>query len=156
MAAISQTTLSNAYSWMKTSEFRLRFHWSLFLRFQLLISQLWFRWWLGADQATSHYLNQCWLVCWRIYASLGLKELTTFCCYVVLTHSLKLKRSDSVIHPVEVRSYVTAIDGHDSGSIIISKLICRLIQSNLASEANLSSNTLKPSYSNTLVKQGFA
>ena len=29
----------------------------------------------GADQATSHYLNQWWLVYWRIYASLGLNEL---------------------------------------------------------------------------------
>ena len=31
--------------------------------------------WLGADQATSHYLNQYWLDHWRIYASLGLNEL---------------------------------------------------------------------------------
>ena len=28
-----------------------------------------------ADQATSHYLNQWWLIHWRIYASLGLNEL---------------------------------------------------------------------------------
>ena len=34
-AAISQTTLSNEFSWMKMFEFRLRFHWSLFLRVQL-------------------------------------------------------------------------------------------------------------------------
>ena len=33
--------------------------------------------WLGADQATSHYLDQWWLINWRIYASLGLNELTT-------------------------------------------------------------------------------
>ena len=32
MAAVSQTTLSDAFSWMKMLEFRLRFHWSLFLR----------------------------------------------------------------------------------------------------------------------------
>ena len=32
MDAISQTTLSNAFSWMKMLEFRLTFHWSLFLR----------------------------------------------------------------------------------------------------------------------------
>ena len=42
MAAISQTTFSNAFSWMKTNEFRLRFHWSLFLRVQLTIFQHWF------------------------------------------------------------------------------------------------------------------
>ena len=29
---------------------------------------------IGAGQATSHYLNQWWLVYWRIYASLGLNE----------------------------------------------------------------------------------
>ena len=75
MAAISQTMFSNAFSWMKMFEFCLRFRWSLFLRVQLTIFHHWFRWWLGADQATSHYLNQWWLVYWRIYASLGLNEL---------------------------------------------------------------------------------
>ena len=30
MAAISQTTFSNAFSWMGMYEFRLRFHWNLF------------------------------------------------------------------------------------------------------------------------------
>ena len=43
MNATSQTTSSNAFSWMKMSEFRLRFHWSLFLRVQLTIFQHWFR-----------------------------------------------------------------------------------------------------------------
>ena len=43
MAAISQTTFSNAFSWMKMDEFRLKFHWSLFLRCQLTIFQHWFR-----------------------------------------------------------------------------------------------------------------
>ena len=32
-------------------------------------------------QATSHYLNQWWLVYWRIYASLGLNELTQMSSY---------------------------------------------------------------------------
>ena len=36
----------------------------------------WFRYWLGADQAASHYLDQWWLVYWSIYASLGLNELS--------------------------------------------------------------------------------
>ena len=56
-------------------EFRLNFHWSLFLGVQLAIFQHWFRQWLGAVQATSHYLNQWWLDYRRIYASLGLNEL---------------------------------------------------------------------------------
>ena len=43
MAAIFQTTLSNAFSWMKMYKFRLRFHWSLFPRVQLAIYQYWFR-----------------------------------------------------------------------------------------------------------------
>ena len=60
---------------MKMFEYRLKFHWSLFLRVQLTIFQHWFRKWLGAVHATSHYLNQWWLVYWCIYASLGLNEL---------------------------------------------------------------------------------
>ena len=63
MAASLQTIFSNAFSWMKIYEFLLRFHWSLFLRVQLTIFHHWFRWWLGADQATSHYLNQWWSLC---------------------------------------------------------------------------------------------
>ena len=43
MAAIFQTTSSNAFSWIKVYEFRLRFHGSLFLRVQLTIFQNWFR-----------------------------------------------------------------------------------------------------------------
>ena len=43
MAAIFQTTCSNTLSWMKMYEFRLKFHWSLFLRVQLTIFQYWFR-----------------------------------------------------------------------------------------------------------------
>ena len=65
----------NAFSWMKMYQFRLRFHWNLFLRLKFTIFQQWFRWWLGADQATSHYLNQWWLASWCINASLGLNEL---------------------------------------------------------------------------------
>ena len=43
MAAISQTTFSNAFSWMKMYIFRLKFHWSLCPRVQLTIFQHWFR-----------------------------------------------------------------------------------------------------------------
>ena len=75
MAAISQTMFSNAFCWMIMYEFHLKFHWSLFLRFQLTIFQHWFRYWLGDVQATSHYLKQWWLVYWRIFTLLGLNEL---------------------------------------------------------------------------------
>ena len=38
--------------------------------------------WIGAEQATSHYLNQWWLVYCRIYASLGLNEsISIVSCY---------------------------------------------------------------------------
>ena len=37
--AISQTPFSSAFSWMKMLEFRLIFHWSLFLRVKLTIFQ---------------------------------------------------------------------------------------------------------------------
>ena len=43
MAAIFQTTFSNAFSSMKMCEFLLKFHWSLFLGVQLTIFQHWFR-----------------------------------------------------------------------------------------------------------------
>ena len=34
-----------------------------------------------AWRRSSHYLNQWWLVYWRIYASLGLNELSMFLCW---------------------------------------------------------------------------
>ena len=43
MAAIFQTTFSNACSWIKMYWFRLRFHWSLFPWVELTIFQHWFR-----------------------------------------------------------------------------------------------------------------
>ena len=43
MDAISQTTFWSAFSWRKMFEFRLEFHWNLFLRVQLTIFQQWFR-----------------------------------------------------------------------------------------------------------------
>ena len=43
MDAVSQTTVSNAFSWMKMYGFRLKFHWTLFSRVQLTTSQHWFR-----------------------------------------------------------------------------------------------------------------
>ena len=56
------------------------FDWNLFPRVQLTKFEFrhWFRWWLGAGQASSHYLNQWWLVYRRIYSSLGLNELSNF------------------------------------------------------------------------------
>ena len=43
ITTIFQTTFSNVFSWIKMYEFRLRFHWSLFLRVQSTIFRHWFR-----------------------------------------------------------------------------------------------------------------
>ena len=43
MAAMSQTIFSDAFSWMKSFVFWLKFHWSLFLRVQLTITHHWFK-----------------------------------------------------------------------------------------------------------------
>ena len=43
MAAISGTIFSDAFSWMNSFAFWLKFHWSLFLSVQLTITQYWFR-----------------------------------------------------------------------------------------------------------------
>ena len=92
MAAVVQTTFWNALSWTKIYEFRLRFHWKLFLRFDIYIyierererlmnlpfgechrtslmdSQHWISWW--RRQATSHYLSQHWPISFSPLASL--------------------------------------------------------------------------------------
>ena len=75
ISAIFPTTISTIFYCMKMNKFRLRFHWNLLPGVQLTIFQHWFRKWHGAGQATSHYLNQWWLVNWSVYASLGLSEL---------------------------------------------------------------------------------
>ena len=72
--AISQTTYLAKCIFLNEYVY-VRFHWSLFLRFELTIFQQWFIYWLGAYQATSHYLNQWWIIYLGIYASLGLNEL---------------------------------------------------------------------------------
>ena len=43
MAANYLMTISSAFSWMKMYEFHLRFHWNLFLMFDLTIFHHWFR-----------------------------------------------------------------------------------------------------------------
>ena len=89
MAAVSRTMFSNTFSWMKMYEFCLKFHRSLFLRFQSTIFQHWFRYLLDTGQASNHYLNQWWLVYWRICASLGLNELNAI--FLMQMYELRLK-----------------------------------------------------------------
>ena len=96
MAAISQTH-SNAFSWIKMLEIRLIFHWSLFLRVESTILYHWFRLWLDTDQATSQYLNQWWLDYRRIYASLGLNELTGAMCTILGSISFGNKQGPLIL-----------------------------------------------------------
>ena len=88
--------------------FRLRFHWSLFLRFELTIFQHWLRSWLDADQATIHYLNK-----WCIYALLGLNELISMLlgrrrlCKYVLTYATIVPRTCNIWKAQWKHSYLT-------------------------------------------------
>ena len=43
IAAPSETIFSDAFSWMKSFKFWLKFHWDFFLKVQLTITQHWFR-----------------------------------------------------------------------------------------------------------------
>ena len=95
MDAISQTIFSNAFSWIEMFEFRLKFQWSLFLGFQLTIFQRWFRYWLGAEQATSHYLNQWWLD----YRCICVNELM---CHWSITHIVIRTPKSIITAPADV------------------------------------------------------
>ena len=46
---------------VKQNVFWFEFHWNLLLRIQVTITLQWSRWWLHAELATHHYLNQWWL-----------------------------------------------------------------------------------------------
>ena len=70
---ISQTTCSNAFSWMKMYECQLQYNWIWFLRVQLTIFQHWFR------QQIIIWINDGWVGCWYIYASAGLNEVKVWC-----------------------------------------------------------------------------
>ena len=77
MAAIPQPIFSDAFSWMKSFMFWLKFHWSL-LRVQLTATQHWF----GLDNGLALNRGQAiiWTnadpIYWRIYAALRGDELT--------------------------------------------------------------------------------
>ena len=76
MDAISQTIFSDAFSWMRTFVFLIKFHWSLFLRLQLTKTSI------GLDNGLALNRRQAiiWTnadpVQWHIYTSLGGEELT--------------------------------------------------------------------------------
>ena len=75
MAAIIQTTFSSAFSCTTIYEFRLKFHWAVFLRVKSTILQHWFKYWLGSHEGKNHYMIQWWPCIWRRYASSSLNGL---------------------------------------------------------------------------------
>ena len=134
MDAISQTTFSRAFSGIKMLEFWLKFHWNLFIRVKLTIFQHWFRWWLGADQATSHYLNQWWLVYRRIYASLGLNELRPVMYSSYGTHNrISISENNTQLkarYPSELTNRIrpTATESYidENKTLIVSRVLTKL------------------------------
>ena len=76
MDAISQMTFSYAFSWMKMYELRLKFHWRLFPRVKInnipALVQI-MAWRRPGEKPLSEPIM---VTYWRIYASLGLNELT--------------------------------------------------------------------------------
>ena len=51
----------NTFYGTKMFNFLFKFYWNILPRVHLTISQHCFRWWLGAEDMTNHYLNQWWL-----------------------------------------------------------------------------------------------
>ena len=60
ICAILRSPFSDSFSSIKVFVFWVKFHWNLFPRDQLTISQYWYRLWLGANKVTSYWLEQCW------------------------------------------------------------------------------------------------
>ena len=93
--------ISKCIVFHETVSISLKISLKIFLRYQLSILQHWSRQWLGAVQATSHYLNQWWLVCWRIYASRGLTglkiQLPLMISYCPLYHTQFSKEFDEIL-----------------------------------------------------------
>ena len=71
MAAISQAIFSDAFSWMKSSVFWLKFHWRLFLRVKLIITQLWLDNVLAPNRLQAIIWTNADPIYWRIFAALG-------------------------------------------------------------------------------------
>ena len=75
MTAISQTIFSCAFSWMKSFVLRLKFHWHLFLRVQLIITSIGSDNGLAPDRWHDIIWTNAYQIHWRLYAALGGNEL---------------------------------------------------------------------------------
>ena len=75
MAAILLMIFSNAFSGMNMFEFRIKFHWSLFVTVQITLGYHWFREWLGTERQAIIWGNGglgYWFI--YMYASLCLND----------------------------------------------------------------------------------
>ena len=71
----------------------MKFHWNMFLRVWFIIWQHWFRWWLRAEQATIHYLNQWWIRLQGIYAPLDIDKLMKRWTHYISDNQVRLATS---------------------------------------------------------------
>ena len=71
MATILQTTFSDAFSWMKSFVLWLKFHWSLFVRVQLTITQHCLDNGLAPNRPQAIILTNYDIIQWCIYVALG-------------------------------------------------------------------------------------
>ena len=77
MVAVSQLIFSDAFLWIKSFVFWLKFHWSLFLRIQLIITQYWFDNGLVSNRRQAIIWINADPIHWRIYSAvLGGDELS--------------------------------------------------------------------------------
>ena len=76
IVAILQSSFSNAFSWIKMFGFGFKFHWSFYHRVQLTISRHGLDNGLMTIRCQAIILTNSGLVYWRIYASVGLDELS--------------------------------------------------------------------------------
>ena len=93
-------------------------YWSLFPKVKSIIFQHWFRYWIGADQATSRFLNQWWQVYWRIYASLILHELKALCSISVISNGVHWSHFVvwKVSHENPSNGNIFRVTGHCAGN----------------------------------------
>ena len=91
--AIFLPTFWNAFSWIKMFEFRLTFHWILFLMVHLTISQYWFRYGSALGRRQVIIATNDGLVYWLIYAFLYFNDLNTWIVTIMIQQMEKLWHS---------------------------------------------------------------
>ena len=84
----------------KKVEFQITIHWNMFLRDQLTIWRHRFRQWLDAERAKAIIWTNVAMLYWRIYASLGINELTRYWVGSITPRSENSSNSDFPKHTI--------------------------------------------------------